>query len=911
MVKELVYRGYSTVPSDYECSDGQSACSLNVISEDGHLRGIGRPQVLFSLPDGSYKPVYVHKIAAEQLTLYIIRKDSGEWFWGTEKEEDSSVVCELHEIEDLNGVEALSVCSMGNTLIVLSSMAPHYLLWQGGVNPLTSTANGYKYLGSSIPELRIRVGLEHPGTGRDMSSVSEGVTVEYEDNQLTETSKINIINAVLSAANSVVEEAHSRGYIVFPMFLRYAYRMYDGTLTGHSAPILLLPHDAEGNQIAVPTMEHSHVSGKEFYRVRVKPSYIEVCRSGALPDLSGWRDIITGVEFYLSQPIYTYYQDPDKEAKDEMIHRGVNSLRVELPLRSLTQIQKDICECGRFYLVKSYKLDEFSEAFGKSTTLGNEPQPFMLNISDEGKVRDLATRPLMTDDFMSHDLLTGYCSFVYNNRLTIGGVRRSLYHGYSPECMTQYETQQSVICPEGDSSLVVKAVETIVTVHLRINGTEYKLSRSYEGDLMPYASVWPKSGMEWDDPRLPDDNNESRWAKLRLPAFVYYPDVNAYKMTVHQKLYYAKDESEQIIRTEIPLTAHPVLNGAYAYLKESIRPLGDPRAMNVNAEVLRDMPEKLYTSEAENPFVFAARGVTSVGTGRVIALSTSARALSQGQYGQFPLYAFTTDGVWALEVGSTGAYVARQPITRDVCIDANSVTQLDTAVLFATDRGLMYLSGAQTECITDGIGGEYLFDVDRLPGVKALRMILGEDAFRCLPTTAFSKYLLGCSMTYDYVHQRVIVYNKEYGYAYVFSLQSKQWGMMCSDICGALNSYPQTLAYNAEGDVVDFSLAGTAPMKGLYVTRPIKLEPVDVEKTVRELVQRGTFRTGSVGSVLWGSRNLEHWYLIGSSSDHYLRGISGTGYKYFRVGVLCRWAGDESLYGVSVNYTPKLTNHLR
>ena len=34
MIKDIKYNGYTSQPSDYECSDGQLATSLNLISED-------------------------------------------------------------------------------------------------------------------------------------------------------------------------------------------------------------------------------------------------------------------------------------------------------------------------------------------------------------------------------------------------------------------------------------------------------------------------------------------------------------------------------------------------------------------------------------------------------------------------------------------------------------------------------------------------------------------------------------------------------------------------------------------------------------------------------------------------------------------------------------------------------------
>lgn len=59
-------------------------------------------------------------------------------------------------------------------------------------------------------------------------------------------------------------------------------------------------------------------------------------------------------------------------------------------------------------------------------------------------------------------------------------------------------------------------------------------------------------------------------------------------------------------------------------------------------------------------------------------------------------------------------------------------------------------------------------------------------------------------MIYDYTNQHIIVYNPAVRYAYVFSLKSKLWGMMLSDIVNNVNSYPEALAMADGNRLVDF-----------------------------------------------------------------------------------------------------------
>ena len=163
-----------------------------------------------------------------------------------------------------------------------------------------------------------------------------------------------------------------------------------------------------------------------------------------------------------------------------------------------------------------------------------------------------------------------------------------------------------------------------------------------------------------------------------------------------------------------------------------------------DAEARVSVPNKIYTSEVNNPFSFPLLGINTIGTGEIIGISTAAKALSEGQFGQFPLYAFTTDGVWALEVSATGSYSAKQPITRDVCLDGRSITQIDDAVLFATARGIMLISGSESICITDILDAEQPFLISQLPSAqKFVENVasLSMDNVNYLP---FQTFLTGC-----------------------------------------------------------------------------------------------------------------------------------------------------------------------
>ena len=199
----------------------------------------------------------------------------------------------------------------------------------------------------------------------------------------------------------------------------------------------------------------------------------------------------------------------------------------------------------------------------------------------------------------------------------------------------------------------------------------------------------------------------------------------------------------------------------------------------------------------------------------------------------------------------------------------------------------------------------------------------GHATDACVPVQPFIEFLKGCQMVYDYVHQRVIVFNPEqttgddgrtkplYTYAYVYSLRSQRWGMTYSVLASTVNSYSDALAMTQDGRLVSFSGTEEAESRGLFVTRPLKLDAADAHKTISALIQRGHFERGDVATVLYGSRDLYNWRLVWSSRDHFLRGFRGTPYKYFRIAALTTLTNGKSVSGVSVSYELRHTGQLR
>lgn len=695
--------------------------------------------------------------------------------------------------------------------------------------------------------------------------------------------------AIMGAVNKFVkEQAMDRARFIYPFFARYAVRFYDGSYSYVSEPILMVPN--ADYVPAVSYSKHSTLGSRLILSAFVADITYKL--SSAIPE--DWTDLIAGVDIFVSKPVWAYDQGQEYDGSTNYFHfsKSVDSIGygvayydnapcdssryyprhlkdyirryvsnilspnyVQIAPRSDQDIKKDYVSTTNFYKIASLGLSELNNAVSEFADLDLEID----------SLSSLVARETLTDDVLPYTGFTNAYIKEYNRRLHI--------------------------C---NASVILK--NPVHPTHC-FNYIEQAMPGNY---IQSYVFLATDDGLKTvEGPRMGGE----------VGPWFFYPDARAYKAA-----FVRTTRTASTLIAEIDLKRHDFLNGAYWMAEDfasspsfhtvTSNPYTDSIINSVNAS------STIYVSEVNCPFVFKAILAISIGAQEVFAISSAAKALSQGQFGQFPLYAFTDQGIWALEMNSSGSYLARQPITRDVCINPDSITQIDAAVLFASHRGIMLISGSQTECISDTINASNPFKISQLPGMDKLHAMMGHiDA--CISVQPFLQFIAGCGMLYDYVHQRIIVYNSGYSYAYVYSLKSKEWGLMSYSIRTGVNSYPEALAINQGGQLMNFSSMDGQTTMGLLVTRPLKLDAVNIHKTVDTVIQRGNFQKGHVKSVLYGSRDLINWHLVWSSKDHFLRGFRGTPYKYFRIALLCDLSLDESIYGATVQFTPRLTNQPR
>ena len=894
MTQDIKFQGLSNSPSDYDAQDGELGILLNLINEDGALKPIHQPIVTDSnitIPDGATVEL-VHKVTHENTihSHYIIRRADDTWCW-TEKDGDGT----FSDI-DLDGFHANAVTAVGNILNFVGDTNIMYAYWK---------LNLYNVIDVSNIQFSANINIESgPATYDNYAGLDDNiVNVQKHDEyyQATNTLASKYANDFFKANDAFINsylDDESFKYIQFGIL---ALRMYDGTYMQISNPFVVTRGLSSNKDIYVvkfcegdstqtsPDNEYIFKANKD-YALYLRSMLYKALMNVSVENIDLYDDIIDGVDVFISNSIYPY--KTNVELVEEQYKCYSNSLGNVV---SLTLENEDtILFFSKYdFLLTSYlchwqfpamSQDELNEeiknlVFYKSTSFSideikNNKSKYLTRILQTGQTISLANN--MQTQF------GGKVAITYNNRLHIANVS------------TQYTLQNSGLVQEmaadKSSSMIIKTTfknngQTMCSYSIfsdNVGGSRYIYS-FYHTDVISYDVYYAylRDGYSYFHKSL----SMSSFDDFGMSLYLNY--------------------SNGIIN-EIPLGDSITEDEWNAILEEAKSYVGSPIVSHSLIKV----------SEAENPLVFPAKNSVQVGSSIINALAANTRPISEGQFGEAPLYAFTDEGVWTLMTSSEGTYEARQPANREICTNPKSILQIDDAVLFATERGIMLQNGKNAECITDVLDG-YPFDFTQLYKADYAKKVLavGNISEEAVKYVRFRDYLQEADMIYDYYDNRIIVFNAAYPYAYVYSLKSKTWSTMANTINKRVNIYPESYGVNKDGKLVDvYVKEPTDSVPYFLCSRPLGLGTPEVFKTMFTAITRGYFRgseAGKCGMVLYGSNDLFHWYLIKSSVDKYLRGMMGSPYKYFRIALIGSLLPDESISGMSADFTERWQNKLR
>lgn len=938
MQQSIRYKGLSLTPDEMAVENGALSLCGNLELHDGALR----PAIISGTPlsqpltvNGEVaKILYVHETGSYH-HLIAIASSSIYWFMqdGTL---GSSTPIKSFDYEST----VISINSIGNTLIIVATDGIHYAMWESN----GQSSSDYSYKGQKPPFLELSFffdpsnkpedyelgGINTKGSKEGFYDAFQQTTYSCGDvfnkvngNSFTSGDQVanikddkqsDITQSIYALVNRTNNLIAKQGRFYASFFIRYCYRMFDGSMIMHSSPVFIpiqVPnsYSVYSANISFPSENYNNliVTGAEVgwedsltvNRKDAKDNVIEASISkctfmylphnvalsyalqGDIDELKRWKDIIKSIDIFITPPV----TNVDTSAKINVLEmcqpnyvlNGANvkdyhwtsnkgksygMVSVRFPKKSDDDYNNQLSSISAFYKICSLPIDNL-------TKVDNKELPV-----DKAAVYQVSLQEQMQDDYKTHNFLTAKGSYVYNHRLNLFGVQEHLMSGFSRKVMFPKGNYLRTVGYFNSQLLIKKIVTELHTT----SGTKYVenvLEEDFTDRIEPF---------------------------MLANLVKYYPDSRAKKMV----FFCTTVDSADVIYA-FPLKECEELNGAMhmGNFTEEITPY-IVTSYDYSVDDVVDMSNKIYTSESDNAFYFPLNGINTVGIGTIQGIASTTRALSQGQFGQYPLMAFSTDGIWAMEVSSKGTYSSIHPISREVCSNPKSITQLDQSVLFATNRSLSRIAESQVVSMSDvldgpgfnisGSLGKFLnFFVDAEGDSESVKTIKAQMRQLIDFTSSPIEFFQHCQVIYDYKNSRILCLDVTQlskastadTVALCYSIKDNAWStFLIQNVLTAINSYPHPYIQYRDGSVMvldkGYDYEDPTEYHGIIVTRTLKFDEDNVPDSITGYIHSLT--SGSIPIMwLYGSNDNQNWHYIGRLGGMKSSYMATHSYRFFRI----------------------------
>ena len=869
-------KGMTNVPSDLLSDDSELLESDGFIFKDGEMKAVQKGVEITGGVPIEGKLVYVHKLADyRNLITYI--EDGTKLKCYIDFKDNQSTDRKTQTIE--LGSKLLDIKHVGNTLVCATEEGMHYILCKG---------HQYNDLGTELPIPKVefytdgttdhwqekqddlkkdsfvcniesfvdlvgRYAFYHT-SGDDIHKLYD---TDYDQNKYSwpgtlfwhhsvkQDKETDFNNAVIGHVGQMINWVKDKNKFAFPFFVRFALKMFDGSYARISNPIICYPSISRNCKF-VETGKGSngyYQEGIDAKKYMYYIGYSGLYFKAYIDNKDNWSDIVKELVVFATDDVVPFELDKDWKFKDPMdvdntvfyngggkYHESVVSFRDStyggggyhpealewlMPVyKTEAKIIEELLDKTQFYKLFTLRLDsKYLDGKWHDSSYRDESVSDV-NIIANGVVSNLTEQEqLKVDDYYGWTKLISEKLFTYNNRINTIGLRRFPFAGFNffTECK-----EQSKLSYEYYVHIVSQQIDT-----------------------------WVKSE--------PNNNVDA----IIFSGWLYYPDPNAKEMIIMQK--------GERWGLRVPLQQHKLLNGSYSFanlpdMGKNIK-FSTMDAPTVSGE-FEDLNSQIFTSVVNNPFVFEASGDNTVGTGKILGIIANTEAVSQGQFGQYPLMVFTDEGIYGLSVNSEGLYSRAYPISREVCNEDSPLVPTDRLVFFAAKKGLMAASGGSVACMSEQMRG-------RVPRNFAT---FGEGKFL--------DFLKGCLIAYDYRDSILRIFSKGKSYQYIYNMVDKTFSMVNSGIeaQAVVNDYPDNLIQDTNGNVYSLTAKpdineDTESYSGSFTTRPLKLGGSMTLKSLRAVKHLFDSDEGTIGLKIYGSNDCKHWCKLPS--------VGGKPWAYF------------------------------
>jgi hypothetical protein len=341
-------------------------------------------------------------------------------------------------------------------------------------------------------------------------------------------------------------------------------------------------------------------------------------------------------------------------------------------------------------------------------------------------------------------------------------------------------------------------------------------------------------------------------------------------------------------------------------------------------------------SETYNVNSFPYANTYVIGKGDIIGIASLSIALSQDTFGSYPLLVFTTEGIYSLETNKTGSSAYTNippPFSREVCINKNTICEIDGAVLFASSKGLMIASAQGVQEFLPTLNGtpRHLPAVDKDTNGLGLKLYrdainnpLSTELLSSISHDDFIQFLSNADTVVSYVSNKnkVIAYNKNHEYSYWIDIPTRIVTKLPIGIAFDNDNYPTEQYVLNTGEVFEFGYLSNTyfDVQCLLQSRPIK-NTYGMKSNLR-VIARGYFNSSDADNyavmLVLGSYDAINWQPIGICQRPFAGGFNDLGCvtdrvscKYVMVIITGKMSADSHIDGIEMTINNKYNNKLK
>lgn len=299
------------------------------------------------------------------------------------------------------------------------------------------------------------------------------------------------------------------------------------------------------------------------------------------------------------------------------------------------------------------------------------------------------------------------------------------------------------------------------------------------------------------------------------------------------------------------------------------------------------------------------RGLMAISGGQVTELSKPLDGLAPTDGVKYSLIVDNED--WVIKHREGGNYTREYDGANLFISDKNNTEITPDGLQNGLEVNVRNTAAGQNFMATVRVSKKYVFYSNELTGEIFKRASI-ENHEKFVPVP-IREYINGAKLAYNYLHNEVILSNVNYGYSYVYSLDSQTWGMVDTKFDITTNSYPELVVYNNQEMkryTFDDTTTGVVPV--VAITRPFTLGSLDF-KRLRQAALRCTF-DGQLNFYLLGSNDGASFVCITGKEHNEVKDENGKvktqrdlitamsrskQYKYFAIAIAGQMSGRVSM----------------